>query len=562
MTPKPRCEPRENELTSAESPLLDAERPAGYTSLPLPEEPQAVSWASIPKKGQLAIIVLARLAEPLSERSLTSYLFYQLRWLSPGLEPSEIAKQAGYLTAVFAAAQCLTSMWWGRAADHPHLGRKRVLIIGLSGSALSALGMGFSTSIYFVFLFRFLAGALNGNVGVLRTMISEIIDDKRQVEFCFSIRQPNSNISHRYQSRAFLLLPMCFNVGVIIGPLLSGFLADPIHSLPNVFGPGSAIGGTDGVWWMAKFPYALPNLLFSTILSMAALGIVLGLDETHPQRRHLPDFGRKLGRLLTGRLLKHQEPGYVLISDDDYSGTTVCNDDHEATGADRPKLVDKPRPPFKAIFTKQVTLALMLLFLQSIHVSAFNSILFSLLPTPKAAKDGFELPFRFTGGLGLSTQKIGFANTTIGLIGLPLQLILYPIITSRIGVKRSYRMFLPASIGAYVLLPYLVLLPEDTRIIWTCLSVVLVLQVVSRTFVNPATVILVNNSAPSPNLLGSVHGFATSVSSAARIVGPTVGGSMLGWGLSHNFVALPLWILTILAAMNWMLLVYIQEVQM
>lgn len=209
-----------------------------------------------------------------------------------------------------------------------------------------------------------------------------------------------------------------------------------------------------------------------------------------------------------------------------------------------------------------MTLALVLLFLQSIYVSAFNSILFSLLPTPKAAKDGFELPFRFSGGLGLSTQKIGFANTTIGLIGLPLQLILYPIITSRIGVKRSYRAFLPASIGAYILLPYLVLMPDDTRIIWTCLSAVLALQVVSRTFVNPATVILVNNSAPSPTLLGFVHGFASSVSSAARIVGPTVGGSMLGWGLSHNFVALPLWVLAILATMNWVLLVYIQDVQM
>ncbi|KAK7213843.1 hypothetical protein V2G26_021021 [Clonostachys chloroleuca] len=411
-------------------------------------------------------------------------------------------------------------MWWGRAADHPRLGRKRVLIIGLSGSSLSALGMGFSTSIYFVFMFRFLAGALNGNVGVLRTMISEIIDDKR------------------YQSRAFLLLPMCFNVGVIIGPLLSGFLADPIHSLPSVFGPGSAIGGIDGVWWMARLPYALTNLLFSAILSMAALAIVLGLDETHPQRRHLPDFGRKLGKLLTGRPVKYQNPGYVLITGNDHSQTTAHNENHEAADARQPKLIDKPRPLLK-------------LYSQS-----------SLLPTPKAAKDGFELPFRFSGGLGLSTQKIGFANTTIGLIGLPLQLILYPIITSRIGVKRSYRAFLPASIGAYILLPYLVLMPDDTRIIWTCLSAVLALQVVSRTFVNPATVILVNNSAPSPTLLGFVHGFASSVSSAARIVGPTVGGSMLGWGLSHNFVALPLWVLAILATMNWVLLVYIQDVQM
>jgi hypothetical protein len=295
---------------------------------------------------------------------------------------------------------------------------------------------------------------------------------------------------------------------------------------------------------------------------MAALAIVFGLDETHPQRRHLPDFGRKLGKLLSERPVKHQDPGYVLIPNNDYSQTTIHNDDHEAARAEQRKLIDKPRPPFKAIFTNQVTLALVLLFLQSIHVSAFNSILFSLLPTPKAAKENFELPFRFAGGLGLSTQKIGFANTTIGLIGLPLQLILYPIITARIGVTRSYRAFLPASIGAYILLPYLVLLPDDTRIVWTCLSVVLVLQVVSRTFVNPATVILVNNSAPSPTLLGSVHGFASSVSSAARIVGPTVGGSMLGWGLSHNFVALPPWVLTILATMNWVLLVYTQEVQM
>jgi MFS family permease len=100
-----------------------------------------------PTKGQLAILVLARLGEPLSERSLTSYLFYQLQWFDPQLSPAQIAQQAGYLTAVFAAAQCLTSMWWGWAADHPRLGRKRVLMIGLLGSSLSALVMGFSRPI-------------------------------------------------------------------------------------------------------------------------------------------------------------------------------------------------------------------------------------------------------------------------------------------------------------------------------------------------------------------------------------------------------------------------------
>ncbi|EEU39281.1 uncharacterized protein NECHADRAFT_82112 [Fusarium vanettenii 77-13-4] len=123
--------------------------------------------------------MLVRLAEPISERSLTAYLFYQLQWFDKSLDASSIAKQAGHLTAAFAASQCVTLMWWGRAADSPVLGRKGVLVIGLLGSAISALGMGFSTTYRSAMLFRMLAGALNDNVGVLRTMVSEVVVDKR-----------------------------------------------------------------------------------------------------------------------------------------------------------------------------------------------------------------------------------------------------------------------------------------------------------------------------------------------------------------------------------------------
>jgi MFS family permease len=123
--------------------------------------------------------MLVRLAEPISERSLTAYLFYQLQWFDKSLDASSIAKQAGHLTAAFAASQCVTSMWWGRAADSPVLGRKGVLVIGLLGSAVSALGMGFSTTYRSAMLLRMLAGALNGNVTVLRTMVSEVVVDNR-----------------------------------------------------------------------------------------------------------------------------------------------------------------------------------------------------------------------------------------------------------------------------------------------------------------------------------------------------------------------------------------------
>ncbi|KAF5009307.1 hypothetical protein FDECE_4454 [Fusarium decemcellulare] len=454
--------------SSDETPLLQ-----GQISPSPPTEPQAVSWASIPRKGQLASIVFARLAEPLSERSLTSYLFYQLRWFDPSLDAADIAKQAGYLTAVFAAAQCLTSVWWGHAADNPCLGRKRVLVIGLCGSALSALGMGFSKSLSAAFFFRFLAGALNGNVGVLRTMVSEVVADRR------------------YQSRAFLLLPMCFNVGVIIGPLLSGFLADPIHSLPGLVGPGSPLGGARGVQWLKSFPYALPNLLCSTILSIAALGIVLGLDETHPQLRHQPDPGRRLGKLMVRKLLRRKafEYPYEPICNSAPSTSLEELPDNETGEPVVSKSEDIVRASLRSVLTRNVCMNMAQRFLQSLHVSAFNSIFFSLLPAPKAEDKNFHLPFRFTGGLGLSSEKMGFANTTIGMIGIPLQLLLYPKLIGSLGVRNSYRIFLPLSILAYFSLPYLVLLPDDTVLIWTCLSAVLTMHVMSRTFVNPATMI-------------------------------------------------------------------------
>ena len=84
---------------------------------------------------------------------------------------------------------------------------------------------------------------------------------------------------HRYQSRAFLLLPMCFNIGVIIGPVLGGLLADPVSSYPKLFGANSVFGGKDGVWWMKHWPYALPNLISAVFLLSACVAILLGLEE-------------------------------------------------------------------------------------------------------------------------------------------------------------------------------------------------------------------------------------------------------------------------------------------
>ena len=63
---------------------------------------------------------------------------------------------------------------------------------------------------------------------------------------------------------------MCFNVGVIIGPILGGLLADPAGTYPRLFGH---------MTFLKKFPYAAPNFLSAFFLLCASLGIFFGLAE-------------------------------------------------------------------------------------------------------------------------------------------------------------------------------------------------------------------------------------------------------------------------------------------
>lgn len=223
--------------------------------------PKVASWSSMPKKGQLAILTFARLSEPLTQTSLQAYLFSQLQSYDSSLPASTISTQAGVMQGSFTAAQFLTAVWWGAFADMEVMGRKRVMLIGLAGTCISCLGFAFSKSFTAAITFRIAGGVLNSNVGVLRTMIAEIVKDKD------------------YQALAFLILPICFNVGVIIGPIFGGSMADPLNTYPGLFGPGTLLGGSQGVQWMKDWPFALPNIFNALVVFMAALAVLFGLEE-------------------------------------------------------------------------------------------------------------------------------------------------------------------------------------------------------------------------------------------------------------------------------------------
>ncbi|USP79575.1 uncharacterized protein yc1106_06849 [Curvularia clavata] len=416
---------------------------------------QPVSWSSLPRKDQLLVLVLARLSEPLTQTSLGSYLYYQLQSFNPSLPESTISYQAGIIGATFPATQFLTAMLWGRFSDSEYGGRKRTIYLGLVGTMLSTIGFGFSNSFAMAVFFRCLGGILNGNIGVMRTMISEIIKEKK------------------FQSRAFLLMPMTFNVGVLIGPVLGGVLADPVASYPGLFGPGSAFGGKDGVQWMMKYPYALPNLVSAMFLCLSSFAVLFFLEETGEACKDRPDFGLRMGRWILRTVFRRDvapEPGYNIIPSDDLElqQTPTSPHVHSAAGLDKPSKHNRQKLPFRRIWTRNLIVTLCAHGALAMHVGTFNGLWTLHLSTPRFDPAHPHPPnftphgLFFTGGLAMPPARIGLALAIIGVIGLPLQLLVYPRISHKLGTTRCFRTFLALFPLMYTLVPFLSLVPSWT----------------------------------------------------------------------------------------------------
>lgn len=509
------------------------------------EKEEKVTWASLPHRRQLIILTLARLSEPLVQTSLQAYMFYQLKSFDESLPDSTIAAQAGLMASSFTGAQFLTAMMWGRVSDSDRGGRKLVLLIGLFGTAISCLGFGFARTFHQAMFFRTLGGALNGNIGVMRTMVSEIVQEKK------------------YQSRAFLLFPMCFNVGVIIGPILGGLLADPAGSYPKLFGD---------VAFFKKYPYAPPNILSAFFLMSATLGVFFGLKETLESIRHREDLGakcaRKIREIFCGRR-GDSGPEYAALSGDDSVPMTPVTPTTPTRRKGVPRW--KHKLPFRRIFTHNVICTLVAHSLMATHLGTFNNLWFVFLSTPVSDPKhpnppSFhrKLPFVFTGGLGMPPRDVGFAMAILGNIGITMQLFIYPIVNGKLGVIKSWRIFLYCFPIAYILVPFLSIIPsrspppaeKDGPLVWFALCAVLFIQVTGRTFALPATTILVNNACPHPSVLGTMHGIGQTLSSAGRTIGPTLGGALYGLGLKKGVVGAVWWGLSGLAlvtciASNW-----------
>ncbi|KAG5966503.1 hypothetical protein E4U58_002519, partial [Claviceps cyperi] len=354
------------------------------------DEPRRRLIGAAKAKAAGAAVDDFRFAEPIATTSIYPYLPQMIRDL--GVEENEVAKWAGMTSAVFSLFQSFAAVPWGKFADR--WGRKPSLIIGLFCTMVCFIIWGMSTSLPMAVTVRAIQGASNGNVGIIRTMVAELVPEKE------------------LQPRAFSIMPFVWSLGSVAGPAFGGFFADPVHQFPSVF---------KGVWYFEKFPYALPNLIATLFFLISATSAILFLEETLASKRDQRDWGLSIGKRLTRALTHRRRRGqtHARMPDGAYAQQRRTSFvDGEATA---PLLPNKRIPQrskkdynttpvrFMEMFTTQTNLVVLAYFFLAFHSVAYdqNVTVFLNYPVMEHTPDNTRLPFYFNGGFGLQSGRIG-----------------------------------------------------------------------------------------------------------------------------------------------------------
>ncbi|CAH2080668.1 unnamed protein product [Thlaspi arvense] len=133
----------------------------------------------------------------------------------------DIGFYAGYVGSSFMLGRALTSVFWGVVADR--YGRKPVIILGTSAVVIFNTLFGLSVNFWMAICTRFLLGSLNGLLGPIKAFAVEIFRNE-------------------YQALGLSTVSTAWGIGLIIGPALGGFLAQPAEKYPAIFSQDSLFG--------------------------------------------------------------------------------------------------------------------------------------------------------------------------------------------------------------------------------------------------------------------------------------------------------------------------------
>lgn len=422
--------------------------------------------------GQILLLCYARFIEPIAFFGIFPYINHMAQE-NGNLPVTDAGFYSGLIESLFSLTQMCVMMFWGKAADR--LGRKPVLVFSLAGVTLATVIFGMAKTIWQMILFRCVAGVFAGTIVTIRTMIAE-------------------HSTSKTQARAFSLFAFSGNLGIALGPLLGGALADPAHQYPKLFGD---------VQFFLDYPYALPSFAIAFIGLTSVFTSAFFVEET----------------------LK-KEPSA----------------DDSADGTESGPLKPAPLSTMELVKSPGVGLALYVyahIFLLAFAYTAVVPVF-------------WFTPVQF-GGYGLTSLQMSLLMLLNGVAQAIWVLVVFPPLQHRIGttgVLKVCAAAYPIFFASNPLYNFVLRSGNDT-LFWALAPATLAVGCgISMCFT--AVQLAINDVAPTPQVLGTLNALSLTMVSGIRAFSPVLFSSLFAlgarWAKSQWLGGYAIWVLLVALA--------------
>ncbi|XP_051146432.1 protein ZINC INDUCED FACILITATOR 1-like isoform X1 [Andrographis paniculata] len=407
----------------------------------------------LPIKEVLLIWIII-LSTALTITSLFPFVYFMVRDFGIAEREEDISYYAGFVGSSYMLGRALTSVVWGTIADR--YGRRIVIIIGCAAVVVFNTLFGLSVNFWMALATRFLLGTLTGVFGTTKAYACELVGDE-------------------YHALGISAVSTAWGTGLIIGPALGGFLAQPADKFPGIF-------ASDSIF--ARFPYFLPCLfpsVFAAIVTLVCFWIPETL-HTHPMTKQLS----------------------------------------EATMQGSEEVIDRrgkgsPKESLLKNWPLVSSIAVYCVF--SLHDLAYTEI-FSLWA---------ENPRRL-GGLGYTTEDVGTVLSISGVGLLVFQSSLYPLFERIFGPIALCRFF------GIITIPLLTSYHYIAKLNGIALSIVLNCASLVKNILSVSVLTglaILQNNAVDQRQRGAANGISIALVSLLQTLGPAGGGALVSWATTR-----------------------------
>ena len=305
-------------------------------------------------------------------------------------------------------------------------------------------------------------------------------------------------------------------IGMILGPIVGGFLCNPAQKYPYLFPKDS---------FFDIYPYALPCMFGFLAAEFGAIAGSIVLEETRVVKR--PEVEDEEERLMSPtRKLSGQESKSDVSSWLTPTSPSSPKPNFSLLNGD---IANAPTPMHVLLRQPRVYMSLALFMLVSAQMIQFDElfVLWSRMP-------------RVSGGIAFTSSDQGMAFTIGGISLLIFQAFMYAPIERALGCLKTFQVGLLITIPAFIFLPVSALLydeqnPNKYRLfMWVFVGIAHVAKTIGGIQAFTSCYIFIANSCTSKSR-GSINGLGQTIGAFGRMVGPVFAGNIFSFSLQNNW---------------------------